>query len=569
MKRMSRSLLGSAALAALAACALGPLQADRTARAPELQGFGELQAPITTAVPAAQRWYTQGVLQAYAFNEVEAVRMFKAGLAQDPNCAMCAWGVAWQLGPNINHTERDRVAEALRYLDYALTHAAGATPRERDLMAALALRYGHGSQAREAREMAPLLADRCGAKDDEGEKADPLDLAYAERLRTLVAAAPSDPELLSLWAEAEMVATRADWWDAQTGKASGRIGEVATALESGLAAQPQHIGLNHYLIHAVDARGVAQRAEAAADRLGALAPTAPHLVHMPSHTYGRIGRYADAARVNEIAVAADLTLMAAQQAQGFDNTKDWRNHDQHFLWFAALMQGRGDTALQAARDIAERAAKSDHIYGEYRRSLPLLALLRLQRWDAVLAEPVPDARFGLAQALGEQARGVAYARSGRLPEARAALIQAEAGAASVAKAHAKAGGGDRLLREVAASATARLRAEIASAEGRHGVALQQQALAVAASVRADDNEPPMLAAGARVALGDLQLRAGLAALAEQTFRQDLALMPANGWALSGLAQALRLQGKPAEAQALQGQLDRAWAQADVALKTMR
>jgi hypothetical protein len=563
---VSRSLLASAVLSVLTACALGPLQPDRTARAPELKGFGTLQVPITTAVPAAQRWYTQGVLQAYAFNEAEAVRMFKAGLAQDSDCAMCAWGVAWQLGPNINDTERGKVPEALRYLDYALAHAARATPRERDLMAALALRYGHGSQAREAREMAPLLAERCGAKGEEGEKADPLDLAYAERLRTLVAAAPTDPELLSLWAEAEMVATRADWWDEKTGKSGGRIGDLASALERGLALQPLHIGLNHYLIHAVDARGVAQRAEAAADRLGGLAPASPHLVHMPSHTYGRIGRYADAARVNEIALAAEVTLMAEQKAQGFDNTKDWRNHDQHFLWFAALMQGRGDAAVQAAREIAARAAKADHIDGDYRRSLPLLALLRLQRWQAVLAEPAPDAKFGLAQALGEQARGVAYARTGRLPEARTALALAQVGAATVAQARKDKGGYDRVLRELAESGVARLRAEIASAEGRHDEALQQQALAITASQRADDNEPPMLAAGARVALGELQLRAGLAAQAEKTFRDDLALMPASGWALHGLSQALRAQGKLADAQALQPQLDQAWAQADSALK---
>ncbi len=568
MKKMSRSLLASAVLSLLTACALGPLQPDRTARAPDLKGFGDVQVPITTAVPAAQRWYTQGVLQAYAFNEVEAVRMFKAGLAQDPDCAMCAWGVAWQLGPNINNTHRGRVAEALRYVDYALAHAARATPRERDLMAAMALRYGHGSQAQAAREMAPLLADRCGAKDEEGEKADPLDLAYAERMRTLAAAAPGDPELLSLWAEAEMVATRADWWDAKTGKATGRIGDVASALERGLALQPQHIGLNHYLIHAVDARGVAQRAEGAADRLGGLAPASPHLVHMPSHTYGRIGRYADAARVNEAAVAADVTLAAEQKAQGFDNTKDWRNHDQHFLWFAALMQGRGDTAVQAARELAARA-KGKHAYAEYTRSLPLLALLRLQRWDAVLQEPAPEAGVGLALALGEQARGVAYARTARLADARAALVKAETGAAAVAKASQGKVGFDRVLRELAESGTARLRAEIASAEGRHDEAFKQQALAVAASQRADDNEPPMLAAGARVALGDLQLRAGQPAQAEKTFREDLALMPANGWALNGLSQALRAQGKPAQADALKPQLELAWAQADGTLKAQR
>jgi hypothetical protein len=319
----------------------------------------------------------------------------------------------------------------------------------------------------------------------------------------------------------------------------------------------------------VDARGVAQRAIAAADRLGTLAPASPHLVHMPSHTYSQVGRYADATRVNEAAVTAELALFEVQKAQGFTVSKDWRHHNQHFLWFAALMEGRGDVALQAARDIAERAAKSESTFGEYRRSLPVLALMRMQRWEAVLAEPAPASRKGLQQALTEQARGVAYARTGRLAQARTALAQVEAGGATLAKAHASANRFDVMLREVAQSAADHLRAEIASAEGRHDEALKLQARALAASAKADDNEPPMLAAGARVALGDLQLRAGRAALAEATYREDLAAQPGSGWALNGLTRALQAQGKTAEADRLKPQLEAAWALADAGLKAAR
>jgi hypothetical protein len=572
MKPISRSMMASALLLLTTACALGPLQPDREARAPELSGFGEVQVPITTASTAAQHFYTQGVLQAYAFNEAEAVRSFKAALAQDPGCAMCAWGVAWQLGPNINDTDRDKVPEALRYLDLALRHATTATPRERALLDALALRYGHASQQQQARDMAPLLAERCApgrAGDAPDDKPDPLDLAYADRLHTLVQAAPQDAELLSLWAEAEMVATRGDWWPKGGGKPAARIGEVATALERALAAQPLHIGLNHYLIHAVDARGVAQRAVAAADRLGSLAPASPHLVHMPSHTYSQVGRYADATRVSQAAMSAETTLFDVQKTQGFSVSKDWRNHDQHFLWFAALMEGRGDVALQAARELAERASKSESTFGEYRRSLPVLALMRMQRWDAVLAEPAPATRKGLQQALTEQARGVAYARTGRLPQARTALALLDTGAATLAKAHASKERFDVMLRDIAQAAGDHLRAEIASAEGRHDEALKLQASALTASAKADDNEPPMLAAGARVALGDLQLRAGRAAQAEATYREDLAALPGSGWALNGLSRALQAQGKTAEADRLKPQLEAAWALADAGLKATR
>ena len=572
----------AAALAAvLGACAI-PLQPDLAARAPDLPGYGQVEWIVSTASPAAQRLYTRGVLQAYAFNEVEAVRMFKAALAQDPRCAMCAWGVAWQLGPNINNTSRSDVKEALRYLDHALRHSAStsastspsptATAQERALIEAMALRYGHASQARET---APLTAPRCGPKsassdddDDEDDPVHPLDAAYAARLLQLVQATPADANLLSLYAEAEMVATRSEWWNDTTGQPGGLIGELATRLEQALKRQPDHIGLNHYMIHAADSATAAQRAVPAAERLGRLAPASPHLVHMPSHIFVRVGRYADAARVNEEAVAADLTLMAAQKTQGFSVSKDWRNHDQSFLWYAALMQGRGDVAVAAARDIASRA-KGPHALGEYRRSLPMLALLRLERWDALAREPMPDGSLGMAQALGAGARGVGLVRSGRMADAQAALAQADAGAAVIAKAHTKPKGFDRMLREMTATTTERLRAEIASAQGRHADALLLQMKAVTAAKRADNNEPPMLAAGARVALGELQLRAGRPAAAEKTFREDLVAQPGSGWALSGLVRALDAQGRAADAALIQPALLQAWSQADASLRPMR
>jgi hypothetical protein len=574
MKNLRVRQISQAAVVLLSACALGPLRPDLLARAPELKGFGDVQVLITTRSPQAQRWFTQGVLQAYAFNEREAVRMFKAALAQDPSCSLCAWGVAWQLGPNINNSSRDQVPEALRYVDLALRSAAlpaGATARERAWIDALALRYGHSSQAQaardSARDTAPLLAERCGpdAADDPDDKVDPLDLAYAERLRALLVGTPNDPELISLWAEAEMVATRGRWWTTGSDQAAGRIAEVTQTLERALALQPQHLGMNHYLIHAVDHVSVATRAVAAADRLAALAPGSPHLVHMPSHTYSHVGRYADAAKANETAVAADMVLLDAQKAQGFEVSKDWRGHNQSFLVFSALMQGRGDVALAAAREIAGRAAKAEHVFGEYQRSLPLLVLLRLERWDAVLAEPVPDSTHGLADALGEQARGVAFARTGKPARGREALVKAEAGAAKVAKTFAGKKYFDQLLSGMANAGPSRLRAEIALAEGRLDDALAQQAQTVAFSQRADDAEPPMLGASAREVLAQMQGRAGQHAQAEQTLRTDLAQQPGNGWALRGLVQALIAQGKTDAAKPLRTQWGQAWAEADAAL----
>src|SRR5512144_2949479 len=139
--RRVRSNLPLLGFIGIASCtSLAPL-VDRQATAPELPGFGVVQMTVTTSVPAARQWFLQGVEQAYAFNEREAVRAFKAALAQDPRCALCAWGVAWQLGPNINAVEREDLHEALRYARLAQSLASGATPLEQALIEAMVVRY--------------------------------------------------------------------------------------------------------------------------------------------------------------------------------------------------------------------------------------------------------------------------------------------------------------------------------------------------------------------------------------------------------------------------------------------
>jgi len=559
-----RLTLQAAALTALGACALLPFSPDRRATAPVLDGFGSSSLAPLQANEAARRLFAQGMAQAYAFNEVEAVRAFKAALAQDPGCALCAWGVAYALGPNINNTDRGDLKEALQHVDHALKHSAGASARDLALIESLALRYGHGS---EARNLAPLQGAVCGAGGTE-EKADPLDIAYAERMRGLTERFADDADVLAIYAEAELVATHGDWWDRDTGKPAGRIGEVADRLEAGLVKHPNHTGLNHYLIHTVDAVQVAGRAVAAADRLGALAPKSPHLLHMPAHTYALVGRYADATRVNQQANAADLAMMAELKAQGFSVSKDWRGHNTHFQWYGALMEGRGDLALETARASAALST-GNHEYAEYRRSLPMLTLLRLQRWDALLQEPLPSGGKGLATVLGELARGTALARTGKMAGAKESLARLEPAAATLITQHAGSTFIPKIVRSLANSAQAQLRAELALAEGRFDEALVLQSEAVTAATHADATEPPMLAGGARLRLGDMQLRAQRHAQAEQSFRIALAERPLSGWALDGLTRTLLAQARGGDAQALRADLDRSWQLADAALRAPR
>lgn len=549
-------------LSVMGACTMLPLAIDSKATAPVLDGFGATTLVPSQANEPARRLFAQGMAQTYAFNEDEAIRAFKAALAQDPECGMCAWGVALKLGPHINNWNRDDLGEAIKYVDYATRHSKGASARDQALIASLALRYGHSA----GRTIAPPPGEICRSPGSGAtEPADPLDIAYADYMLVLAARFPGDPDVLTLYAEAEMVATRGDWWDWDTGKPAGRIGELANMLEAGLKGHPDHVGLNHYMIHAVDAVPVAARAVASADRLGKLAPKSPHLLHMPSHTYGHVGRYGDSTRANQLAVAADEAMIIDLKKQNFTDTKDWRRHNSHVQWYAALMEGRGDLSLETARAAAGRG-QADHEAFEYTRSLPMLTLLHLQRWDALLKEPMPRGDKGLATVLGEMARGIAMVRTGQLDNARAALERLKPKARMLLAKHTGKGWGPELISSLTASAEAQLSAEIAFADNRIDDALKLQAKAVEAANNAERKEPPHLSGGPLLRLADMQMRAKRFAAAEQSFRTDLVLHPGNGWGMQGLETALSAQEKKAEAQTARRELATIWAQADKQLR---
>lgn len=516
------------AIAAAAACATRTTSTE--GRAPALaHGFGSSTLAAGTSSTEARRLFDQGVLQAYAFNEREAVRAFKAALEADPACAMCAWGAAWQLGPNINAPRRGPLGEARRHAALAQSLAGPVTPQERALIEAMVLRYGAdepGAASAADDTSAGGAESLCGPAG--GERAHPRDIAYADRLHELVLARPGDPDLVSLWAEAELIATRDDWWDEASGRPAGRVGELAERLEAALVTQPSHTGLNHYLIHVVDGGPQPGRGAAAADRLPALAPASPHLLHMPAHIQARTGRLGDAVRANQQAQRAEQRFAASVRAQGFSRSRDWNEHNLHFLWFAALADGQGEVALDAARQLASRAGRSSGRWGDYVRGLPALSLLRLERWDAVLALPPPITDSALATGLDAQARGIALARTGRVDEA------AQQGQ-RFAQALAAASGDDvlGLLRPL----DARLRAELAAARGDRAAAQAGFEQFAALDAALDRREPPPLAAGGRLALAGWQLRSGDKAAALKTYQQDLVAWPGNADALRGLAAA--------------------------------
>jgi tetratricopeptide (TPR) repeat protein len=560
------ALISSAAALCLAATAAaaqmsGPMAAMRMAPmptvyagqadkpgAPVFTGLGDHHHPISTRNRAAQALFDQGVRLLFGFNHAEAIRSFREAARLDPACAMCWWGVAFALGPNINlPMPADAVAPAWQALARAQALAAGASPEERAWIAALAARYSPDP-----------AADR-----------KPLDEAFAAAMGRLWRDYPADLDAGVFWAEAMMDTQPWDYWQADGATPKGHGAEIVAALERIIAAEPRHPGALHLYIHAVEASTTPQRAEAAADRLETLMPGAGHIVHMPSHIYYRVGRYGDAVAVNRRAARIDEAYIAACKAQGYYPV-GYYGHNIHFLWSTSQMMGRYGDAIGAARRLVKAVDAVDTAdklpYAELYAFTPVATLLRFGKWSAVLAEPAPPAALKLDMAIWLQARGFALANTGDMAGARAVRTRLALLAGGDLSVYDAAG---LPAKQMMALSLALLDGEIARRAGRLDEAIA--AFRKAAQVEHDlpYTEPPYAYQPVSHLLGAALIEDRRPAEAEAVYRQSLDVYRRDGWALMGLSQALAAQGKAADAAQARRDFQSAWADADVTLASSR
>lgn len=509
---------------------------------PLLDNLGDHHRTITTDSEEAQAYFDQGLVLAYGFNHELAIKSFQEALTHDPECAMCYWGIAWALGPNINLPMDPALnGEAWAALQQAQTLAADASPVEQAFITALAARYSE--EAPESR------AD--------------LDLAFAEAMGEVAEQYPDDADALAIYAEALMDLTPWNFWTAE-GEPTEYTERILTTLEAALAIDPNHPAANHYYIHATEASKDPGRALESAKRLETLVPGAGHLVHMPAHTYWRTGRYADAVRANQHAAHSDETAVAGMPDAGTYNfySVAYYPHNIHFESVAAAMMGDSKTAIDAARrliDAIPEQAYLDLPFFEDFRPMPYQALVRFGRWQEMIDEPAPGEQLPFATAFWHYARGVAFAKLGRVDEAReelAAVEEAKSNPAFAGLIMASFASAEQNL-EMAAGILA---AAIASAEGDQDEAISQLEAAVAIQDSLPYIEPPAWYFPIRQLLGAELLAAGRAAEAEAVYRKDLAQYPANGWSLFGLQQALE-----AQIATLQEEFATAWSGSDIML----
>lgn len=509
--------------------------------APLFDDIGSHHAEISTQVETAQQYFDQGLTLTYGFNHAEAVRSFKAAQSADPTCAMCYWGEAFALGPNINKPMDDAdVPQAYAAAQKALSLAGNASPREQAYINALVARY--------ARQP---VSDRR-----------PLDQAFADAMAEVAKAYPDDLDAASLTAEAMMDLMPWDYYTSD-GVAKPLTNTVTALLESILAKNPDHPGAIHLYIHAVEASDTPERAEAGADRLGELVPGVGHLVHMPSHIYLRVGRYHDATLVNQRAAEADESYINQCRAQGFYPAL-YYPHNLHFLWYTASLEGRSEIAIPAGRKLADNVPQ-DLIAGipllEQFLAVPMYGLVRFGRWDEVLAEPKPRAKHAFATAMWHATRGMAQAHKGHRHAAAMSRKAFQDAAAVYGPGSAATQGypADLLLRIAGHVLNSAIAAEL----GNDQEIIDELEAAVAIEDQLPYMEPPYWFFPNRHLLGSALLKLGRASEAEAVYRADLKHVPDNGWSLHGLAASLKAQGKHDEAGKVREQLAVAWERADI------
>jgi tetratricopeptide (TPR) repeat protein len=504
-------------------------------------GLGDINHPVSTNNPEAQKFFNQGLGFIYAFNHAEAINSFKQAAKLDPQLAMAYWGIAISLGSNYNvPADGPALVQAYSNLQKAIELAPKASEHDRAYIDALSKRYS-----------SDVSADK-----------HKLEVDYKNAMGELSKNYPDDLDAATLYAESMMNLRPWHLWTLD-GKPEENTLEIVSVLESVLRRNPNHSGANHYYIHAVEASTNAERALPSADRLGQIAPNAGHLVHMPSHVYIRTGDYYKAAKANVDAIAVDRNYIAKSGNNGLYPAM-YYNHNVHFLAAASAMNGRYADSIKSARELEAnvkpvvKAMPMLEMFLPY----PLVSMTRFSKWDEILKEPQPDASLKITTGFWHFARGSAYASSKQVDKAEAELAALQAVDKTMTDEV-------RMFNNPAANvlkiAELELAGRIALAKGDKKAGVDLLTQAVAAEDATSYSEPADWDLPVREVLGSVLLANGDYAAAEKVFRAEILRQPRNGRALFGLAESLRKQGKEGAAKSVQAEFEKAWQYADTKL----
>ena len=515
---------------------------------PLFEGLDVLDFPISTESELAQTYFNQGLILTYGFNHAEASRSYREGIAQDPECAMCYWGIAYVLGPNYNAGMDPEVLPAANEaVAKARMYSYKTSEKEQALIAAITMRYPQSTE------------------EDMG----PFNESYAEAMEAVYRRWPDDPDIGVMTAEALMNLHPWDLW-LKSGEPQPWTPRIMEILEGILESHPDHPQAMHLYIHAIEASPFPEKAIPVADNLRDAVPGSGHLLHMPSHLDINTGHYHKGRLANEWAVKVDSAYIETCKASGV-YPLGYYPHNWHFLAACAALEGNGTRALEASRFLARfveeqnvmrepELATLQHFY-----SIPWYIMVKFARWEEILSEEVPDADLKYPTAILLYAKGMAYANKGLFAEAEASLEK-------VREIKADPDIADLTIWEINSMvdlleiADLVLSAEIAKHQGRLEESIALFTKAVEKEDQLNYNEPPDWFFSVRHHLGDVLIQAGNFAEAEAVYLKDLEEYKENGWALKGLYLSQIYQDDIGEAAKTNFRFELAWEHATVELE---
>jgi hypothetical protein len=461
-----------------------------------------------SCAPAAQAPFTRGLALLHSFEFGPAIDSFKAAAAADSGCAIAHWGVAlghWgnPFAPGIKPPAAIQAGNAA----VAAAKKAGArTEREQALIAAVANLYADGDTVNQRTRV----------------------LAYRDAMKQVAARYSNDPEASAFYALA--LASSQDPAD----MTYASLLEAGQILERLAPAQPDHPGLAHYIIHAYDAPPLASKALDAARRYAKIAPSAPHALHMPSHTFTRLGYWKDSIESNTASAAEAKRLKVA-----FEEL-----HAMDYQMYAYLQLAQDASAkrlldsLDASRarlDVPSVAGAAPPLAGAYAMSaIPARFALERRAWTDAAALEVRPSAYANAEAVTWFAKGVGAAKTKDVDGARKAAAALDQLAGKLDQA------GEKYWAEQAKIQHLGVRAWLALAEGKNDEALR---VLREAADREDKTEKAPVTPGpilpAREQLGDMLLELKQPQAALEAFEITLKKEPNRFRALAGAMEAER------------------------------
>jgi len=519
-------------------------------KAPLFKGLDGIHFKISTTSKEAQAYFNQGMMLAYGFNHAEAARSFYEAARLDSTCAMCQWGFAYVLGPNYNAgMEPDNFQRAYDAVIRAQKLSERSTQKEKDLIHALVSRYSI----------------------DAAIKRSVLDSAYASEMRKVYEKYPKDEDIAALFAESLM---NLHPWDLfrSDGIIQPWTPEIIAVLENSLKSSPRHAGLNHFYIHVMEMSSEAGKAMPSASLLEDLVPASGHLVHMPSHTYIRTGRYHEGTVTNIKSVTADSAYTEACHASGA-YPLFYNPHNYHFLAACATLCGESRNAMIGAYQTKAHAYKKlllhpyfttlQHFY-----TIPLFVQVKLGRWNEIQNTPEPDKELNYPRIIWNYAQGMAALAQNKPKKAGKYLNELNTIMQDTSLKNMTIWGVNRLM-DICLIASKSLDGELQAKRGDYNGAVRLLKSAMDIEDQLKYQEPPDWFFSVRHNLGAVLFESGKYHEAIEVYKQDLVKYPENGWALVGLMNAYNKLGDRTNYEDSKKRFDLAWKYADIKIASSR